>query len=250
MAHFVFAGLVFLTLIYYFDDCVIGSNDHHSHLADLENVLDRYIEYDLVLKGSKCQIAVNEIKFHGFLVTQNTISHLPDRIVTVFEFPRPATPKKMHSYLGMSNYFHSFIRNYALIRQPLNAMPNERKLQWTPLRYHAFYALKDAIRSIPRLFHVDYDLPIYVDADASKYGFMGYCFQLGTSHLPEHHWAVADSQSLQRLRAQAIELENAVGCHHHLGHREEIAADQKFIVCGGSVVDLGLLDTWRNIYSL
>jgi hypothetical protein len=186
MANEVFSDYLYKFLVCYFDDCAVASDTFEEHLVHLRKTFEALDRQNLVIKGSKCQFGLSEIQFHGFLVSNQTVAHLPKRQVTVFEVPRPLTPKKMHAFLGLSNYFHSFVPGYSLIRQPLNAMVNEKKMIWSPIRYNAFYALKDAIRAIPRLFHVTYRHPIYLDVDASLKGFMGYLFQLSTSHISGH----------------------------------------------------------------
>jgi hypothetical protein len=65
-------------------------------------------------------------------------------------------------------------------------MLTEKPFRWNPERQSAFHALQQAVNSIPSLFHIDYNLSIYLDVDASKVGFFGYLFQLSTSHIPDH----------------------------------------------------------------
>ena len=182
MTTIVFAGLLYTLAVCYFDDAVVASDSYPQHLADLKVVFDRYRQYKLVLRGTKCQIAVKEITYHGHIITSNTISHDPKRITTVFNIPQPIRPKQLQSFLGMANYFGEFIRDYKNIRAPLNPMSVMKKLQWTPETEKAFVDLKTAVRNITKLYFIDYNLPIFLDIDASKKGIGGYLFNVINCH--------------------------------------------------------------------
>ena len=186
MTSIVFVGLMYTTLVCYFDDCVIASDTFEQHYIDVKTVLQRLADRKLVLKGSKCQIARTTIKFLGYVITSNTIAHDPERVKQVMKIEPPHTAHKLQTFLGLANYFHAFVRGYSVIRKPLNAMINEKPFRWNDERIAAFYKLRQAINDIPTLFHIDYNLSIYLDVDASQQGFFGYLFQLSTSHINDH----------------------------------------------------------------
>ena len=186
MSTIVFVGLIFSILICYFDDCVIATDTYEEHIAALTTVFTRLSRHKLVLKGTKCQIARPKVKFLGYIITGRTIAHDPDRIQQVMKIPVPNTANRLQTFLGLANFFHSFIRGYSIIRQPLNAMVNTKPFRWTEERLSAFHTLQRAINDIPTLFHIDHNLSIYLDVDASMQGFFGYLFQLSTSHIADH----------------------------------------------------------------
>ena len=191
MSAIVFAGLMYLLLICYFDDCVIASDSYAQHIEDLKITLARYVQYRLTLKGAKCQIARKKILFHGYVITSLTIAHDPARIKQVMEIPPPNTAHKLQMYLGLINYFHSFIPGYSVIRKPLNSMITEKPYRWTPERRQAFNDLQQSVNRLPALYHIDYNRSIYLDVDASQIGFFGYLFQLSSATVPGHE---ADDQ--------------------------------------------------------
>ena len=186
MTSIVFVGLMYTILVCYFDDCVIASDTFEQHYIDVKTVFQRMADRKLVLKGSKCQIARTSIKFLGYVITSNTIAHDPDRVKQVMKVEPPPTAHKLQMFLGLANYFHAFVRGYSVIRKPLNSMINDKPYRWNDERIAAFYNLRQAINDIPTLFHIDYNLSIYLDVDASQQGFFGYLFQLSTSHITGH----------------------------------------------------------------
>ena len=101
----------------------------------------------------------------------------------VFEIPRPTSSIKLQRFLGLVNYFSHFIPYYSIIRQPLNKLVSLKPFKYDNRSIAAFYALKDSIRNLKSLFHVNYDLPIYLAVDASISGIGAYLFQLSTSHI-------------------------------------------------------------------
>ena len=129
MTTIVFAGLLYSLAVCYFDDAVVASDSYPQHVEDLKILFDRYRQ--LVLRGTKCQIAVTEITYHGHIITSNTIRHDPKRISAVFDIPLPIRPKLLQSFLGMVNYFKDFIRDYKNLHAPLNSMTTMKKLIWT-----------------------------------------------------------------------------------------------------------------------
>ena len=98
----------------------------------------------------------------------------------VQNFPVPITQKQLRGFLGLCNYYRRFVKNYARICVPLNALlKKEVKINfspsdWTPQCQTAFETLKQALISPPILRFVDMDQEFVLSTDASKeaLGFM------------------------------------------------------------------------------
>ena len=176
MATIVFAGLLYRLLVCYFDDAVVGSNSHDEHLQHLAIVFARYEKHDMILRGSKCQVAQDSIAFHGHIISAHTITHDPKRCQQVFEIPRPMTTKKLQMFLGLVNYFSFYIPNYSMLRKPLNLVMSKKKFEYTNQAIHAFEMLRQAIRDIRKLYHIDHSLPIFLAVDASIVGIGAYLY--------------------------------------------------------------------------
>jgi hypothetical protein len=183
MQTIVFVGLLYCSVVIYFDDAVVASLTFDEHIQDLRTSFSRYRKHKLKLRGTKCQLVVSTFKFHGFIIEHSTIYHDPQRCLQVFDIPRPTTFKNVERYLGLVNYFHAFIPNYSNIRKPLDVLKSNKPFKWTNPAIHAFYMLKTSIMAMKKLFHIDHNCPIYLAVDAATYGIGSYLFQVSLSHL-------------------------------------------------------------------
>ncbi|UYV82739.1 K02A2.6-like, partial [Cordylochernes scorpioides] len=93
-------------------------------------------------------------------------------------FFNPGIEKKAIPNPGIENmyrdwkpYYRRFIRNYADIARPLNALLSKgTKFEWNTAQEGAFRKLKIALTSKPVLGHFDDDAPTELHTDASGYG--------------------------------------------------------------------------------
>jgi hypothetical protein len=105
------------------DDIVVYSKDAKSHLQRLEHAFARLQEAGLSLKAKKCQIFKTEMKFLGFVISQNGTRLDPSKIEAVQKFPTPRNDLgQLQAFLGMVGYFKKHIKDYAKIAKPLYQM--------------------------------------------------------------------------------------------------------------------------------
>ena len=78
---------------------------------------------------------------------------------SVLNFPQPETQKHMKSFLGLCNYFHTHVPNYASIAKPLHEMITpyhpSHKIRWTSDTLATFAELKQAIYDCQKLTFID-----------------------------------------------------------------------------------------------
>lgn len=92
----------------------------------------------------------------------------PDKTKAMGGYPVPKTEKHVRSFLGMANYFRSFIHNFAKIAAPLNALlSKDKKLEWTESCQKAFNILKNKLLSAPFLAYPNPDGYFILTYDAS-----------------------------------------------------------------------------------
>ena len=64
----------------------------------------------------------------------------------------PTNVKQTQQFLGICNYYRKFIKDYAKIADPLNALLRKvKKFEWTNTEQEAFNNLKNALTSYPVL---------------------------------------------------------------------------------------------------
>jgi hypothetical protein len=156
----------------YLDDLIVFSKTKEQHLRDLEEVLSIIRDNKLYLAEAKCEFARDTLKFLGHVVSPGRISADSDKTEVVREWPIPSTVRELQSFLGLTNYYRRFIRNYAYIASPLTDLTggpegSQRKLQWSPEADKAFRRLKEALSSAPVLGMPLQGRPYHVLCDAS-----------------------------------------------------------------------------------
>ena len=85
--------------------------------------------------------------------------------------PEPHNITTLLSFLGLANYYQSFIPNMHTLRAPLNKLLWKDKVwNWTMECKMAFEKLKEVLTSELFLTHYNPDLNIIVASDPSAYG--------------------------------------------------------------------------------
>jgi len=118
---------------------------------------------------SKVRLAQPSLEFLGLKISANGISPTPDKVSLIQDWPKPRTLTELRSFLGLTQFFRRFIRDYAKLASPLtNLTKKDQGIQrWSIDCDHAFTRLKEALISAPILRHVDWSLPFNCHVDAS-----------------------------------------------------------------------------------
>ena len=152
----------------YVDDILILSKDFQTHLDHLSQVLERLRKANLTLKPEKCQFAKKSLTYLGHVITKDGVKVDPEKTKAVDTFPRPKNVKDVRSYLGMCNYYRRFVKNYAKIASPLNALLHkDTEFKWTEQCQKAFTTLKQALVTTPILAYPNMRDPFILSTDAS-----------------------------------------------------------------------------------
>lgn len=92
------------------------------------------------------------MKYLGHVVTPDGISPDSDKVRVVQDFHTPTNLRQLRTFLGLANYYRRFIRGFAHIARPLNALTKKGvKFCWTQSCDDAFDKLKRALVSAPIL---------------------------------------------------------------------------------------------------
>ena len=165
----------------YIDDILIASEDEQQHLHDLKNVLDCLRENGLVTNRKKCILGRSSLEFLGYMVDENGISPLPDRVKAIRESKRPTSVKELQRWLGMVNYYRRFIPRAAHhlhhLFDALKGKPKE--LIWDSGCDASFEATKEALAQAALLHHPRSGAHLALTTDASQYAVGGVLEQWG-----------------------------------------------------------------------
>ncbi|KAG8202124.1 hypothetical protein JTE90_010485 [Oedothorax gibbosus] len=165
----VFAGVD--GVLPYLDDIYITGTDMTSHNLKLEEVLQRLDQAGLRLKREKCCFALPEIVLLGFRVNARGIQPTVDKVKAIHEAPSPTNVVELQAFLGLLNFYGSFLKRRSDILEPLHKLlQKDVPWEWTAEHEEAYKASKGLLTTDDLLVHYDEKLPLILTSDASSYG--------------------------------------------------------------------------------
>lgn len=153
------------------DDILIGGNDWQENLKILADVLDRLHQYNLHLKLAKCEFLKPEVVYLGLRISAEGLQPVEEKISAVKRAPAPKNVSELRSFLGMVQYYHSFLPGLATTLAPLHRLLQKTiQWEWTDDCQKAFEACKEGLTSESLLVHYDLNRELKLACDASSYG--------------------------------------------------------------------------------
>ena len=174
MMHTMLEGILFKGVVVYLDDILVYGKDREEHNARLEEVFKRIHLAGLRINPGKCDIYREELTFLGHTVSAKGIKTNDKKIKEIKEAEIPICAKQLRSFLGMTNYYRKFIKDYAKIAEPLHAAASgcEKKITWSEECHKSFELLKRKLCEAPILDYPRRDGKFILDTDAS-FGAIG-----------------------------------------------------------------------------
>ncbi|KAI3373891.1 hypothetical protein L3Q82_022460, partial [Scortum barcoo] len=124
----------------------------HFEGRQLIKVLIRLLENQLYVKAEKCEFHASSVSFLGFIVSPNQVKMDPEKVSAVTNWPPLTSRKKVQQFLGFTNFYRKFIRNFSAVAAPLHALTSPKLLfQWGPRAEEAFHQLKRLFTTAPVL---------------------------------------------------------------------------------------------------
>ncbi|WVZ63818.1 hypothetical protein U9M48_013423 [Paspalum notatum var. saurae] len=128
-------------------------------LENLEKVLQRCKEVDLVLNWEKCHFIDREGIVLGHRISGRGI-----------ELPPPTNTKAIRSFLGHAGFYRRFIKNFSHIARSLtNLLAKDAPFMFDEECLQAFHKLKEALVTAPIIQPPDWNKPFEIMCDASDY---------------------------------------------------------------------------------
>ena len=163
--------------IIYLDDIIIFSKMPQEHLKRLRGVFKCLAQAGLKLKPSKCEFFWDRLRYLGHIVSEKGITTDPKKIETVLNWPSPKTIMDVRSFMGFTNYYRKYIKDYAKIARPLyeltsgeNAKKKRHNVEWTDRCQQSFKQLKERCSQCPVLAYANYKSPFILHTDSSTTG--------------------------------------------------------------------------------
>ena len=102
-------------MLVFFYDILIYNKSWKDHVQHVDRVLKLLEEKQLYAKASKCFFIVQEVEYLGHIVSHEGVKVDPNKIKSIKEWKVPTTIKQLRGFLGLTGYYHKFVKNYGRI---------------------------------------------------------------------------------------------------------------------------------------
>ena len=190
----------------------------------------------------------------GFEIDANGVWPGDSKIRAISDFPPPSTTKKIRQFLGVANYFRTFIRDFTKLANPLIKLTTKQS-EWRggPLpakALEAFNTIKRHLESRPCMVYPNFnkDFEVYCDAatgySESQGGLGAFLVQKDKDDKPRAICYLSRTLKPHEMNMSAylLEMKSAVWAinhlHHYLkGRKFKIISDNKPLVNKSNKID-------------
>jgi hypothetical protein len=154
----------------YMDDFSVYDKTFADCLANLDKVLTRCGEVDLVLNWEKCHFMVKQGIVLGHMISERGIEVDKAKVETVEKLPPPKDIKSLRSFLGHAGFYRRFIKDFSKITKSLtNLLQKDVPFDFNEKCLAAFRTLKRALITAHIIQPPDCSQPFEIMCDASDY---------------------------------------------------------------------------------
>jgi hypothetical protein len=154
----------------FMDDFSVYGKTFVDCLANLDKVLTRCAEVDLVLNWERCNFMVKQGIVLGHVMSERGIEVDKAKVETVEQLPPPTDVKSLRSFLGHAGFYRRFIKDFSKITKPLmHLLQKDVAFDFDEKCLAAFRTLKSALVSARVIQPSDSSQPFEIMCDASDY---------------------------------------------------------------------------------
>ena len=125
------------------DDITIYGGTFEECLVNLEAVLKRCIEKDLVLNWEKCHFMARQGIILGHIIFERGIEVDKANVELIAKLPSPTTVKGVRQFLGHVGFYRRFIQDFSKLSRPLcELLAKDAKFVWDERCQKSFDQLK------------------------------------------------------------------------------------------------------------
>jgi hypothetical protein len=154
----------------FMDDSSVYGKTFMDCLANLDKVLTRCAEVDLVLNSEKCHFMVKQGIVLEHIISERGIEVDKAKVEMVEQLPTPTDVKSLRSFLGHAGFYRRFIKDFSKIIKPLtHLLQKDVAFNFDEKCLAAFQTLKVVLVSAPIIQPPDWSQPFEIMCDASDY---------------------------------------------------------------------------------
>ncbi|GJX02240.1 reverse transcriptase domain-containing protein [Tanacetum coccineum] len=158
------------TMEVFMDDFSVFGDSFYSCLSNLEKMLKRCEDTNLVLNWEKCHFMFKEGIVLGYKISKAGIRVDRAKVDVIAKLPHPTTVKGVRSFLGHAGFYRRFIQDFSKIARPMtHLLEKETLFVFSKYCIDAFQTLKKKLTEAPILVVLDWNLPLELMCDASDF---------------------------------------------------------------------------------
>ena len=151
----------------YMDDITVYGGDFEECLNNLEAILQRCIEKNLVLNWEKCHFMVNQGIVLGHIISSRGIEVDKEKIELISKLTSLTNVKTVRQFLGHAGFYKRLIKDFSKIAKPLyKLLEKDAKFVWAKECHESFEELKSHLTTAPIVRAPNWQLPFEVMCDA------------------------------------------------------------------------------------
>ncbi|GKE25948.1 hypothetical protein Tco_1441332 [Tanacetum coccineum] len=128
------------------DDFVVFGNSFDNCLKNLDKMLQRCKDANLVLNWEKCHFMVKEGIVLGHKVSGAGLEVDKAKIDIISKLPPPTNVKGIRSFLGHAGFYRRFIKDFSKITHPLTKLlEKDTPFEFNDECHKAFNSLKEKL---------------------------------------------------------------------------------------------------------
>ncbi|GKD68998.1 reverse transcriptase domain-containing protein [Tanacetum coccineum] len=207
----IFHELIENSMEVFMDDfSFFGSSFDHC-LKNLEKMLKRCEETNLVLNWEKCHFMVKEGIVLGHKVSGSGIEVDKAKIEAISKLPYPTNVKAIQSFLRHAGFYGRFIKDFSQIARPMTQLlVKDAPFNFSEECIQAFDTLKHELTQALIMIKPDWSLPFEIMCDTSDYAVRAV---LGQDRQKFQAHTLRQQNNERRTRELHNYRKGASGCH-------------------------------------
>ncbi|GKT29519.1 enzymatic polyprotein endonuclease reverse, partial [Aduncisulcus paluster] len=175
----VLGGLIGPKCLVYLDDILVFGEDEGTFVKNLQEVLHRLAEVNLLLNYDKCQIGMREVKYLGFIVNSHGRRIDPDRIQNLRDMKGPSRVKGVQKLVGSINFLRQFIPDYSRMAEPIPRLlsSKSKEIVWGSEQKETWETILESLEKRLTISHIQEEGELILRTDASTFGIGGVLLQ-------------------------------------------------------------------------
>ena len=106
----------------FINDVLVGTETKEGYDEIVEEILRKLEENNLYVKPEKCMWKARKIEFLGVVIGPNGIEMEEGKVEEVLSWLTLKTVKDVRKFLGLTNYYGRFIKDFAQVARSMNML--------------------------------------------------------------------------------------------------------------------------------